>query len=138
MGHEIGPADGRPLSKKRQKQYGVATLLQILTGGNPGALAQLAGKLLGLSFTCSDDTHSDNRSVRYLCPTNFEADGEANFFQKIIDEESTSPPQFFSTHPSPDNRVENIQTGAAALSCGTEELDHIIKRMAYAQFQAIL
>lgn len=138
MGHEIGHSDGRHSSKQMQKQYGVATLLQIVTGGNPGALAQLAGNLLSLSFSRSDETDADNRSVTYLCPTDFEADGAANFFQKIIDEGNPTPPQFLSTHPNPDNRVENIQSGAAALSCGNEQLDHVINGLTYAQFQALL
>lgn len=138
MGHEIGHADGRHSSKQMQKQYGVATLLQIITGGNPGALAQLAGNLLSLSFSRSDETDADNRSVRYLCPTDFEAGGAAYFFQKIIDEGNQSPPQFLSTHPNPDNRVENIESQANSLSCGNEALDPMINGLSYAQFQALL
>lgn len=139
MGHEIGHSDGRHSSKQMQKQYGVATLLQILTGGDPGALAQLAGNLLALSFSRSDETDADNRSVRYLCPTDFEADGAANFFQKIIDEGNPTPPQFLSTHPNPDNRVENIQTQAAEASCAPESADPAFYNgMSYADFKALL
>lgn len=138
MGHEMGHADGRHSSKQMQKQYGVATLLQVLTGGDPGALAQLAGNLVNLSFSRSDETDADNRSVRYLCPTNFEAAGAANFFQKIIDEGNPSPPQFLSTHPNPDNRVENIQTEASSLTCGSEAPDPAINGITYAQFKALL
>lgn len=137
LGHEIGHSDGRHSSKQMQKQYGVATLLQILTGGDPGALAQLAGNLLSLSFSRSDETDADNRSVLYLCPTDFEANGAAYFFQKIIDENNPSPPQFLSTHPNPDNRVDNIQTGAAALSCGNEVLDFPVNGLSYTQFQGL-
>lgn len=137
MGHEIGHSDGRHSSKQMQKQYGIATLLQVVTGGDPGALAQLASNLLTLSFSRSDETDADNRSVQYLCPTGFEADGAANFFQKIIDEGNPSPPQFLSTHPNPDNRVENIQTTAADASCGTGTEDLLINNMTYAQFQAL-
>jgi predicted Zn-dependent protease len=137
MGHEIGHADGRHSSKQMQKQYGVATLLQIVTGGDPGALAQLAGNLLSLSFSRSDETDADNRSVQYLCPTDFEADGAANFFQKLIDAGAQNPPQFLSTHPNPDNRVQNIEEQAAAVSCGTNQVDPTLTGLTYSQFKAL-
>jgi predicted Zn-dependent protease len=138
MGHEMGHADGRHSSKQMQEQYGLAALLQIITGGDPGTLAQLAANLVNLSFSRKDETNADNRSVRYLCDTNFEADGAANFFQKIIDEGNPSPPQFLSTHPNPDNRVQNIEAEAASLSCGAEDPDPTINGINYAQFKALL
>jgi predicted Zn-dependent protease len=138
MGHEIAHADGRHSSRQMQNQYGLATLLQILTGGDPGALATLASNLVNLSFSRSDETDADSRSVRYLCPTSFEADGAANFFQKIIDEDNPSQPQFLSTHPNPDYRVDNIRAEAASASCGTSEADPSITELSYAQFKALL
>ncbi|MCB9255522.1 MAG: M48 family metalloprotease [Chitinophagales bacterium] len=137
MGHEIGHADGRHSSKQMQKQYGVVTLLQIVTGGEPGALAQLAANLLSLSFSRSDETDADNRSVQYLCPTDFEADGAAKFFEKIEAEGNPSPPQFLSTHPNPSNRIENLHEKGAAVSCGTELADPMINGMTYDQFKSL-
>lgn len=138
MGHEIAHADRRHSSKQLQKQYGVSTLLQILTGGDPGALAQLASGLLALSFSRNDETDADNGSVDYLCPTDFEADGAANFFQKIVDSGSSTPPQFLSTHPNPDNRVENIQSMAGAQDCGTALPDPMVNGISYDDFKALL
>lgn len=137
MGHEIGHADGRHSSKQMQKQYGVATLLQIVTGGEPGALAQLASNLLSLSFSRTDETDADNRSVRYLCPTDFEADGAAKFFEKIVLDGNPQPPQFLSTHPNPDNRVENLHAQGDAVSCGTELADPMINGISYTAFKAL-
>lgn len=137
MGHEIGHADGRHSSKQMQKQYGVVTLLQIVTGGDPGALAQLAANLLSLSFSRTDETDADNRSVQYLCPTDFEADGAAKFFIKIEAENNPSPPQFLSTHPNPSNRIENLQEKGDAASCGTEMADPLINGISYSEFKLL-
>lgn len=135
MGHEIGHADGRHSSKQMQKQYGVATLLQVVTGGEPGAIAQLAANLLSLSFSRSDETDADTRSVKYLCPTDFSANGASYFFQKIEDEGGSQTPQFLSTHPNPDNRIQNINTQASELSCGTNNDDPMVNGVSYSTFK---
>lgn len=122
MGHEIAHADRRHSTDQMTKQYGLAFMLQAVSGGNPGALEQLAGSLLTLKFSRGDESEADEMSVIYLCDTDYKADGASGFFQKIIDEGSASQPAFLSTHPSPDNRVENIQAKEVELACtGTNE-----------------
>ncbi len=138
LGHEIAHSDNRHSSRQMQKQFGVRLLFEVLTGGDPGTLAQIASSLWGLSFSRSDETDADNSSVRYLCETAFNADGAANFFQKITDEGNTSPPQFLSTHPNPDNRVENIQEEASLQNCNTELMEPIVNGRTYAEFKTLL
>lgn len=137
MGHEIAHADRRHSSKQMQKQYGVQTLLQVITGGDPGLIAQVGASLLQLSFSRSDETDADNMSVKYLCPTSFKADGASYFFEKIEQEGSPTPPEFLSTHPNPDNRVQNIRTKAGEASCGSPE-EPLVNGLTYAQFKALL
>jgi predicted Zn-dependent protease len=98
----------------------------------------LTANLLALSFSRSDETDADNQSVEYLCETDFEADGAANFFAKIEAEGGSNPPAFLSTHPNPDDRVENIREMADMRECGTEIADPSIANMTYAQFRALL
>lgn len=138
MGHEIGHADRRHSSKQMQKQFGVQTLLQIVTGGDPGLIASVGAALLQLSFSRSDETDADNMSVKYLCATNFKADGASYFFEKIEAEGNPTPPAFLSTHPNPDNRVQNIRAKAAEVSCGEEQADPLINGITYTQFKALL
>ena len=138
LGHEIAHADNRHSSRQMQKQFGIQLLFEILTGGDPGTLAQVASSLWALSFSRSDETDADNASVRYLCETPFNADGAANFFQKIIDEGSPNPPQFLSTHPNPDNRVENIEEEASIQNCETEVIEPLVNGKTYAEFKALL
>lgn len=116
MGHEIAHADRRHSANQMLKQYGVEALLTILSGGNPGQLAQLGAQLLALSFSRSDETEADDYSVRYLLGTEYDAQGAKYFFQKIGG--SGQPPEFLSTHPNPDNRVENIEATWTCLGKG--------------------
>ena len=117
LGHEMAHADKRHSTEQLTKVYGVQTMVQIALGNNQGLLSDVAQQLLSLSFSRANETEADKYSVIYLCPSKYHADGAANFFQKIIDEGSPNPPAFLSTHPSPDNRVANIQSEAQNLGC---------------------
>ena len=115
LAHEIAHAAERHSTDQLTKQYGFSTLVSLLTGGDPGLLSQVAGSLLSLRFSRSDEAEADERSVDYLCNTRFAANGAAGFFQTIGN--AGSPPEFLSSHPSPENRVADINAHAAAKSC---------------------
>lgn len=138
MGHEIAHADRRHSSKQMQQQYGISALLSLFSGSdNTALLANVAASLTSLAFSRADETQADEYSVQYLCPTDYDAAGAANFFQKIIDQGGSSQPAFLSTHPSPDNRVEKIHENADAQDCTPDIVDPLINGVSYAQFQAM-
>ncbi|MFT2007854.1 M48 family metalloprotease [Pontibacter sp. 13R65] len=125
IAHEIAHADKRHSVRQLQRQYGISLLLSVALGNNPGALkqiaAQLAGSLTGLRFSREAETEADDTSVIYLGGTNYYAcDGAAGFFVKLNSEaEQGNPPEFLSTHPNPENRVQNIQERASQNGCST-------------------
>lgn len=110
MGHEIAHADRRHSANQMIKQYGVSALLSVLSGGDPNQLEQLAASLLLLKYGRSDETEADDYSIRYLYPTDYDPQGAKYFFQKISASGGSNIPEFLSTHPNPDNRVENIES----------------------------
>ena len=118
LGHEIAHADKRHSTEQLTKTYGIATLLQVVLGNNVALLQQIATGLISLSFSRAHETEADDYSVKYLCPTGYNAAGAAGFFQKLIDLQQTGgTPQFLSTHPNPDNRVENINANSVNSGC---------------------
>ena len=116
MGHEMAHADLRHSIRQMQKSMGVQILLSAVLGDS-SALGQITGGLIGLKFSRSHETEADRKSVAYLCETDWPADGGAGFFEKIAASGSQTPPEFMSTHPSPDNRIENYHTWASELGC---------------------
>ncbi|NNJ56588.1 MAG: M48 family metalloprotease [Bacteroidia bacterium] len=108
MGHEIAHADERHSTAALTKQYGIDVLFSILLGNDQGTLSQVAKGLINLSYSRGNESESDMRSVEYLYPTSYDARGAAKFFEKLIASGGGSGPQFLSTHPNPDNRVEAI------------------------------
>ena len=115
MGHEIAHADERHSTAALTQQYGIDVLLSVLLGEDKGTLAQIAQGLVGLKYSRDNESESDLRSVEYLYPTAYDARGAAKFFEKIIASGGGSGPQFLSTHPNPDNRVESINAHWEAL-----------------------
>lgn len=125
LAHEIAHADKRHSVKQLQRNYGISLLLTVALGNNPSTLrqiaAQLTGSLAGLKFSRDAESEADQASVAYLGGTKYYAcDGAAGFFVKLEqDAEQGTPPEFLSTHPSPENRIQNIQQLAQERGCST-------------------
>lgn len=125
LGHEIAHSDLRHTSRNLQKEYGVALLLSILVGDNASQLeqiaAQIAGTAAGLQFSREYETESDLRSVEYLAKTEYACDGAKIFFEQLeAAGQGGGLPQFLSTHPSPENRIEDIEEKAQEENCDTQ------------------
>lgn len=114
MGHEIAHADLRHSTNQLTQAYGVSVLIEVLLGEDPGLLADIASSLIGLSFSRSDESESDQASVDYLCATDYAADGTAGFFEKL---DGFELPEFLSTHPSSETRVQDITDYALEQGC---------------------
>ena len=121
LGHEIAHADRRHSSRQMTKQHGVSTMISVALGQDPGLLAEVAAGLLTLKYSRTFEAEADEYSVKYLCGTDWEADGAADFFVKLEAEGGQSTPAFLSTHPDPANRVEDITALKEELACtGTQ------------------
>jgi predicted Zn-dependent protease len=125
LGHEMAHADRRHSTDQMTEQYGLSTLLQIVVGENQNALADIAANLTSLAFSRGHEKEADEYSVEYLCPTQYRADGAADFFIKINNSGAQQPPAFLSTHPNPENRVTNIQTKENDLGCNNTPTNQV-------------
>jgi beta-barrel assembly-enhancing protease len=120
MGHEIAHADRRHTTDNLTKAYGWQLLIDIVVGSNQGAVTEIAKSLAGLSYSRAAEREADDYSVIYLCPTEYKSDGAAGFFEKMQEEGTGGRiPEFISTHPNPDNRVQSIRQKAREENCNT-------------------
>jgi len=120
MGHEIGHIAARHSAKQYSKAQlaqlglGVGTILidsPILSG-----LAQLGAGMLFLRFSRDNEREADDLGVEYASKTGYDATQLASFFETL---ERMNPgsdrsglPGWFSTHPSPQNRVQVVRMRA--------------------------
>jgi len=116
LGHEIAHADRRHSTDQLSKQYGYSVLISA-TLGDKSVIGQIATSLIFLKYSRKDETEADEYSVRYLCPTEYNAAGGAGFFEKIAAAGGSGTPEFLSTHPSPDNRIPTFYDWKKELDC---------------------
>ncbi|HZH85931.1 MAG TPA: M48 family metalloprotease [Brumimicrobium sp.] len=120
LAHEIGHADLRHSTRQMTKLYGVQTLLNFLAGDR-ALIKDLTASIISLKFSRTHETEADKASVTYLCSTDYDAAGGAKFFEKIEAEGSGGTPEWLSTHPSPENRIEFFYLQSTEQGCtGTE------------------
>jgi len=120
MGHEIGHIAARHSAK----QYSKAQLAQVGLGvgglfiDSPilSGLAQLGAGMLFLRFSRDNEREADDLGVEYASKTGYDATQLASFFETL---ERMNPgsdrsglPGWFSTHPSPQDRVQVVRVRA--------------------------
>lgn len=137
LAHEVAHADRRHSVQAMQNQLGAQLLIDVALGQNQGAVVQVLRTLGTLTYSRSNEAEADKYSVSYLsnAQSPYACDGAAGFFQKILAEGgSGGTPEFLSTHPSPENRVQDIQAEAATLACETSPCTSCD----YQQFKSLL
>jgi predicted Zn-dependent protease len=130
MGHEIAHADLRHSTRQMTEMYGIQLLLELIAGDSQ-SVKEITSGLIGLTFSRSHEKEADANSVKYLCPTKYNAAGGAGFFEKLIQKgDSNNPPVFLSTHPDPGNRVEKFKRAKEENGClGNETFTSEYKRI---------
>ena len=114
LGHEIAHAELRHSTERITKAYNAQIVLSVILGENPSMLEEIAANLFtGLAFlknSRDDESEADEASFRYLMSTSWYPGGIIYFFQKADQNSQTGGlAEFFSTHPSPPNRVRAVQ-----------------------------
>src|SRR5688572_29334711 len=74
------------------------------------AIAQMIGQLVTLKYGRSDEIESDKLGVRFLAEAGYDPRSMIEVM-KILKEAASGgrQPEFFSSHPNPDNRIQRIQ-----------------------------
>lgn len=121
LAHEIGHVVGRHGAEHLAKQ----NLTAGLTGAaviaasdpeNPGRsrtgamVAAAVGSLVTMKYGRSDELESDRLGVRFMAEAGYDPNAMIKVM-KVLAESAKGgrQPEFFSTHPNPENRVEEIE-----------------------------
>jgi predicted Zn-dependent protease len=126
LAHEIVHAVARHSAQQMAK----AELTQGLTGAaviaaydpdDPSSqrtaqVAALIGQVINMRFGREDELESDALGVRYLAEAGYDPRAMLDVMQILAEaSQGQRPPEFFSTHPSPENRLENIREAIAEI-----------------------
>ena len=122
LGHEMIHITHRHRSKQLQKMYGISTLLEVSRGQDQATLNKISELLIGkdediLPYVRSSETFTDSLFVMSLENTQYSCSGYANFFAKLLKNQSLRQPKFLEIHPSLDDRVGAINDLATKIAC---------------------
>jgi predicted Zn-dependent protease len=120
LGHEIGHVVARHGAEHIAKTQ----LTQDLTGAvvvasydpsNPNSayaaqIAALVGQLVNLRYGRNDELESDRLGVRFMAEAGYDPRAMLRVMEILAEAgDGGRQPEFFSTHPNPENRIERIQ-----------------------------
>jgi Zn-dependent protease with chaperone function len=116
MSHEISHVLLRHGTNQASKAYAAEVPLALLGGmmGNSlgGLLAQVGANFavssVFLKYSRTDETQADVLGTQILHDSGYDPRAMAQFFEKIEAMNKNQPIQFFSDHPSPENRIGRV------------------------------
>jgi len=119
LGHEIGHVVARHSAEhiaKAQLTEGLtgAAVLATYDPDNPASansaqVAALIGQLINLKFGRDDELESDFLGVCFINDAGYNPEELVRVMQVLAEaSQGNAPPEFFSTHPNPENRIQRI------------------------------
>jgi predicted Zn-dependent protease len=68
----------------------------------------MIGQLVNMKFGRKDELESDQLGVKFVSQAGYDPRGMIEVMKVLKEASKTRTPEFFSTHPNPENRVEKI------------------------------
>ncbi|MDP8963802.1 MAG: M48 family metallopeptidase [Cyanobacteriota bacterium] len=123
LGHEIAHVVARHGAEHLAKQQLGASLVNavgVAASDNPDSarqaalLAQAVNQMVSLRYGREDELESDQLGFQFITQAGYNPLGIVELMQILGASRSTkqggsAPPEFFSTHPNPENRVERLK-----------------------------
>lgn len=123
MAHEISHVVARHTTEQISRQYGLSVLAGAVLGQNPGVLQQLAAQIVAggalARFSREAEREADDLGIRTMYEAGYDPRGMASMFRELLAHRQSSPgrvEQFFSTHPTTEDRIRDAERAAAQLA----------------------
>lgn len=123
LAHEIGHVVERHHDERITRQMGASGAVQLLgaLAGDYGALATQGGSLLAqtgflLPGSRAQETEADVVGQRLMAEAGFDPAQAVNLWQNMIAAGSGRPPEWLSTHPNPQSRIQELRSRAGTLT----------------------
>ena len=114
LGHEIGHVVARHGAEHLAKQRLTAGLTGAATvaAGSEGIgrMAHMVGQMVNMKYGRDDELESDKLGVRFMVESAYNPRALIKVMEILAEASGGSgrQPEFFSTHPNPENRIEKI------------------------------
>jgi predicted Zn-dependent protease len=114
LGHEIGHVIARHSSERIAKQQLTQGLLNALLIGSgdysTAQIGQVVASMINMSYGREDELESDALGIRLMAEAGYDPRAMSRVMEVLAKASGGSPqPEFFSTHPAPENRATRIK-----------------------------
>ncbi len=139
IGHELGHVNARHIAQQMSRMQltqlglGVGMILSEDFRRYAG-LAQFGVSMLFLKFSRDDERQADDLGVEYASKSGYDTYRMASFFQtleRVNPGGSSGLPDWFSTHPNPENRVAAVNNKTAEWRQKLNRTQYAVKRDDY-------
>lgn len=131
LGHEIGHVVARHGAEQAQRasiaNLGLSVLGSIFGGGKGAQIGGMAAELVTagtfMKFSRDAEREADRLGAENVASAGHDPRGMVTFFEKLAalrDGNAGGVERFFASHPSPEERVSNVQDLVGSLSAGRE------------------
>ena len=114
IGHEISHAlrehSREQVSRAKLKNVGTAAVSELF-GLNSAeqTVVNLAAEALSLKYSRSQETEADNMGTELMARAGYDPNEAVKVWEKMSALSKSSTPEFMSTHPSHETRIENLK-----------------------------
>lgn len=122
LAHEIGHVVEHHHDERITRQMGASVGVQLLgaLAGDYGTLASQGGSLLAqtgflLPGSRTQESEADIVGQRLMAQAGFDPAQAVNLWQNMIAAGGSRPPQWLSTHPDPQSRIQELRARASTL-----------------------
>lgn len=113
LGHEIGHVVARHgaerIAQQRLSQGLIGAVVVASDDARAGQMAAVVAQLVNMSYGRDDELQSDELGVRFMAQAGYDPRSMLDVMQILAESGGGGQPEFFSTHPNPDNRMQRIQ-----------------------------
>jgi len=114
LGHEIGHVVARHSAQRIAKSELTEGMIGavVTASGSAGTaqIAQMIGQMVNMKYGREDEIQSDVLGVQFIVDAGYDPRAMITVMQILAEAGGGSgQPEFFSSHPNPDNRIERIQ-----------------------------
>ncbi len=117
LAHELGHINARHHVKFLEKQLALSLILQVgsllvpddLKGEILLQLGQISASLLALKFSRDQEREADRYGFLYAFKAGYSPEGMIEVFETFKNLEKKYPPEWLSTHPLPESRIEEAK-----------------------------
>lgn len=120
LGHEIGHVVARHGAQRIAKSeltQGITGAVVVASGDARAAqVAAMVGQMVNMKYGREDELQSDDLGVRFMGQAGYDPRAMIGVMKILAESHGgQAPPEFFSTHPNPENRIQKIEEAIAKI-----------------------